>query len=136
MLGSSLDLEASLNGLARMAVPDIADWCAVDLIGAEGQLERVAIFHADPSKIELALRLHRLHPPRPSDTRGAFQVLRTCQSELHTEITSEMLEPPAPDPELQALIASLGLRSSMRVPLIALRTGLVFWLISSDMRVW
>ena len=46
-----------LMRIAKLAVPQAADWCAVDLLGADGRLERVALTHADPALREQALEL-------------------------------------------------------------------------------
>ena len=41
-LMSSIDYEETLRNVARLAVPEIADWCAVDLIDENGARQRVA----------------------------------------------------------------------------------------------
>ena len=59
ILGSSLDYEATLQAVAQLAVPDIADWCAVDIADDEGRLKRLGTAHIDPAKIEFARTLRR-----------------------------------------------------------------------------
>ena len=56
VLGSSLDYEQTLTDVARLAVPRVADWCAVDIF-VDGKLERLALEHADPLKLALAREL-------------------------------------------------------------------------------
>ncbi len=56
-LASSLDYEATLQRVAWIAVPRLADWCFVDLIDAQGILRRVAVAHADPAQRTLAARV-------------------------------------------------------------------------------
>jgi PAS domain S-box-containing protein len=56
VLGSSLDYEQTLGDVARLAVPHVADWCAVDIF-VDGKLERLALEHADPLKVALAREL-------------------------------------------------------------------------------
>jgi PAS domain S-box-containing protein len=51
-LAASLDYERTLATVARLAVPAIADWCAIDMY-ADGKLQRLAVQHVDPTKIEL-----------------------------------------------------------------------------------
>ena len=53
LLASSLDCERTLAQVARLAVPALGDWCAIDLVGDEGELDRVAVAHADPAKVAL-----------------------------------------------------------------------------------
>ena len=52
VLASSLDYRATLSAAARLAVPRLADWCAVDVVDADGRLRRLAIAHADPAKVD------------------------------------------------------------------------------------
>ena len=56
VLGSSLDWEQTLADVARLAVPRIADWCAVDVF-EDGRLRRLVLQHDDPLKLALAREL-------------------------------------------------------------------------------
>jgi len=53
LLASSLDMDETLDTVARLAVPALADWCAVDLLDEDGALRRVALAHVDPDKLAL-----------------------------------------------------------------------------------
>ena len=117
-LAESLDYRVTLQRVAELAVPALADWCVVDVVEARG-IERVAIAHADPSKIELTERLQRLYPDNPSARQGVPNVIRTGRSELMPEISDEMLEAAARDPEHLRLMRELQLRSYIVVPLVA-----------------
>jgi PAS domain S-box-containing protein len=119
ILASSLEYEATLASLARLVVPRLADWCAVDLLGHGGAIERVAVAHVDPEKVRWAHELHRRYPPQPDAPTGLPNVLRTGQPEMASEITDEMLVASIRDPEYLALMQGLGLRSAMVVPLVA-----------------
>ena len=66
VLASSMDYTQTLRHVAQLAVPQIADWCAVDVLGESGEIERVAVHHSDPLKIALAERLDRSYHPRPT----------------------------------------------------------------------
>jgi len=59
VLASSMDYGETLQRVARLAVPQLADWCAVDLLNERGEIERVAVHHADPRKLVLAARIDR-----------------------------------------------------------------------------
>src|SRR5690242_12479525 len=63
LLASSLDYETTLERLARLLVPTLADLCVVDVSGDDGELRRMAAAHADPSKGEAARELARRFPP-------------------------------------------------------------------------
>jgi len=115
-LGSSLEYQTTLKQVAELAVPRVADWCSVDILSADGSLEQLAVAHVDPSKRELAHEWRRRWPPRPDST--AYQVVRSGLPELLAEITTEMIEAGAPDPEQRRLTLDLGLRAAMVVPLV------------------
>lgn len=119
ILASSLDYEVTLASLARLVVPRLADWCAVDLAGDAGSIDRVAVAHVDTEKVRWAQEIHRRYPPQPDEPTGVANVLRTGQPEIAADITDAMLEAGIPDKELLSLIRSLGMRSVMIVPLSA-----------------
>lgn len=58
-LGASLDYEQSLQRVAELAVPGLADWCAVAMRADDGRLELVAAAHADPERRELGRQVAR-----------------------------------------------------------------------------
>lgn len=118
VLGTSLDLKQTLNDVAKLLVPHMADWCAIDLLADSGLLDRQAVAHVDPTKVALAWDLWKRVPPKPEDPHGVYGVIRTGQADVMTEITDEFLASATPDPEILALLRSLGLRSSMCVPLV------------------
>ena len=84
MLGSSLDYEQTLAGVARLAVPRVADWCAVDIF-VDGKLERLALEHADPLKLALARELEQ---PLLSAVAAAT---RTAEPVLVTDVDEDAL---------------------------------------------
>jgi hypothetical protein len=49
VLGRTLDFDTTLRGVASLAVPELADWCVIDLLEAGGAVRRVAVAHADPA---------------------------------------------------------------------------------------
>jgi serine phosphatase RsbU (regulator of sigma subunit) len=117
-LASSLDYEATLRSVAQLAVPNFADWCAIDLV-VDGRLNRLAVEHVDPDKIRLARELAEKYPPAPDAETGAWAVMRTGVSQLIPEVTDEMLVRLTVDEEQLRLARELGLRSALTVPLIA-----------------
>jgi GAF domain-containing protein len=115
-LARSLDYRTTLTEIARLSVPELADWCAVDL-ALDGQLVTLAIAHVDPAKMMWAQQLRAKYPPDMSSASGAAKVLRTGVGELVRDITDEMLQAGAQDPEHLQLLRELDLRSAMTVPL-------------------
>lgn len=119
VLGTSLDLATTLSDVARLVVPHLADWCAIDLLTDAGELQRLAVAHIDPAKVALAWELWRLLPPKRDDPHGAYAVMRTRRAEMFEDIPDELLAASISDPEMLAVCRSLGLRSSMCVALVA-----------------
>jgi PAS domain S-box-containing protein len=118
-LMSSLDYEETLRNVAWLAVPEIADWCAVDLVDDEGVRQRVVVAHRDPEKLALAERLRAYEQAEPERERGISRVIRTGASELYSDITDEMLTAGARNEEHLALLRAVGFRSALVVPLRA-----------------
>lgn len=118
LLSSSLDYEETIRRVAELAVPRVADWCVVDLVGPDGAIEPLAIVHIDPAKVALARQLRERYPPRPDDPGGLGAVIRTGKSELVSELTQAMIDG-IPDPEYRQRIADLHLGSYMAVPLLS-----------------
>jgi GAF domain-containing protein len=118
LLAASLNYERTLTKVARLGVPTLADWCAVDVLEADGTIRRLAIAHVDPAKVALANRMRRRYPPEDAGA-GLGKVLRTGRSELHPEITDDDLETIAFDEEHLRILRALGLKSGMWVPLPA-----------------
>jgi PAS domain S-box-containing protein len=119
LLGTSLSYEIRLENIARLLVPNLADWCGIDLGTVDGPLQRLAVMHIDPVKVELAHELHQRFPPHPEDRSGIYEVLRTGQSQFVADITDEMLEAAITDREQLTLARQLGLKSAMVVPIVA-----------------
>jgi PAS domain S-box-containing protein len=118
VLADSLEYESTLAAIARLAVPDVADWCAVDLGGeAPGELERVAVAHVDPAKVTLAEEIAERYPADPRADRGVHHVLRTGESELWPDIPDALIVEAARDEEHLRLIRELGMVSAMIVPM-------------------
>ena len=57
LLAASLDLDDTLRTVARLAVPELADWAAVDVLQPDGSLRQLSSGHPDPAKDALLLEL-------------------------------------------------------------------------------
>lgn len=117
-LANSLDYRSTLATVARLAVPRLADWCAVDVI-QDGVLQTLAVAHVDPAKIAWARELQQRYPPDPARKTGSPNVIRTGVSELYAEITDDMLTAASIDEEHLRLMRALKLHSALIVPLQA-----------------
>ena len=116
-LSGSLDYRATLSKVASLAVPRLADWCAVDIVENDMPVT-VAVAHEDPAKVSWAWELQKRYPPDPDAPSGSANVVRTGVSELIAEITDDMLVAGAVDEEHLRIARELNLRSAIVVPLV------------------
>src|SRR5918992_3542313 len=86
-LASSLDVEATLANIARLAVPRLADWCVVHLVRENGSVSQLAVAHVDPERVAWARRLQEQYPADPDSDRGVVRVARTGLPEIFPEVT-------------------------------------------------
>lgn len=119
VLAMEIDVDARLQAVARLAVPSLADWCVVDLVEQGSDLRRVAVAHVDPAKLAMAEDIQRRYPPDPGARQGPYEVMRTGQSEIMSEIPDELVVAGAVDEEHLRLLREVGLRSYLCVPLVA-----------------
>src|SRR4051794_3537670 len=118
VLASSLDPDQLLVEIANLAVPELADWCSVEVATEGGVLERKALAHVDPAVRQRALDLATRYPPDPDAPQGVYQVVRTGQPELYPDIPDEMLRAATVDGEHYDEIVAIGMRSAIVVPMI------------------
>ena len=117
VLASTLDYQQTLAQVAQLTVPDLADWCAIDMTGEGGEIVRLAVAHADPAKIEWANELQKRYPVDLDAPQGVPNVLRTGVPELYADIADEMLVAAARDEEHLRIMRELSFTSAMIVPL-------------------
>jgi serine phosphatase RsbU (regulator of sigma subunit)/PAS domain-containing protein len=111
ILDASLDYEETLRSVAQIAIPEIADWCAVSVLDDAGLLHEVATAHVDSAQRELGRELRRRFTPDPESPTGAVAVARSGETQYVRDVTDEMLVAAIQDPEQLALVRRLGLRS-------------------------
>ena len=118
-LTRTLDYRETLGRVAALAVPALADWCVVDVLNDEGVLQRLAVAHIDPAKVELAQTVQHRYPPDPDAADGVPAVLRSGVPQLLSDITSEQLAAAARDADHHRMLRELQLHSAITVPMIA-----------------
>ena len=120
-LAGTLDIETTLGNLARLTVPEVADWCVVHLLQDE-QLACVAVAHVDPGKRDLAVVAQERWPATLDDP-GVGHVVRTGEAMLVPSVEAARQQSReagvVEDPDRQALLEQLGLHSVLIVPLTA-----------------
>ena len=119
ILSSSLDYETTLTQVTQLAVPQIADWCAIDLIEPNQTVRRTVLTHQDPQKVKLGQELQQRYPVDLNASQGVGRVLKTGKPECYPIITDEQLVASARDAEHLRILRELGLKSAIVVPLQA-----------------
>ncbi len=119
VLASSLDFSTTLATVARLAVPHVADWCAVYVDDGNGRCQLLAVAHVDPDKEQWARELDRRYPPDPHATDGVANVMRTGRPEAIYEGADALIAATARDGEEIRLLRELGVHSRLIVPLRA-----------------
>jgi PAS domain S-box-containing protein len=117
VLASSLDREEILRSLTHLAVPILADWCAVDEATPEGKVRRVSVVHLRPERIADAEAFHAKYPITLEDASSIGKVLRTGDPEVVLELSNELIEQSVSDPERRRATRELGMKSIISVPL-------------------
>ena len=117
LLSSALDETRALERLARLLVPQLADWCAIYVADAKG-LPLAAVAHADPEKVRFAWEYDERWPVALDGPGGPGAVLRTGRPEL-LEVTDAMLASGARDSDQLALLRTIGVRQALTVPIVA-----------------
>lgn len=118
-LFESLDYEATLATVVRLAMPELCAWCIVDLLDEAGEMSRLAVFHPDPALQTLALELESQYAPSRGDILGAPRIARTQQPELMAEVGDDVLGAVSRDERQLGILKALGFSSYMIVPLKA-----------------
>ena len=117
LLASSADYETTLGEVAKLIVPQFADWCGISMVDSNGMPRQLAVAHVDPAKVTWAHELNERYPPDPNAPTGVPEVIRTGKPELYPEIPDELLVAGAQDEEHLRIIRELGFKSAMIVPL-------------------
>lgn len=118
-LGSSLDVQKTLDTVAGLVVPEIADWCVIyNRDGAGGATIRSALAHSDPD-IQSKLCAVGLHLTGTSESHPVHRVLRTGESVLMPAVTADEIRDMAQDEEYARLIIEIGTTSAIFVPMTA-----------------
>ena len=104
LLIDAVDIEAPLTTLAQLAVPQLADWCAVHLLQADGSIEQVALAPAEMAKLQAAYDWLENHLPNDDELPA---VMRSGEPKLVIDAASDLRA------------AAAAIKSYMIVPLIA-----------------
>jgi signal transduction histidine kinase/CHASE1-domain containing sensor protein/ActR/RegA family two-component response regulator len=114
VLGSSLDMNESLERLAAMITPLLADWCTIDVIDDHGPLRRAAAATSDSTQRGGLYELRHLDP---SEKSVIADVIHHSEPQLLSSRETEGMAPPSHDVEERLLLQAAGVQSEMHLPL-------------------
>jgi serine phosphatase RsbU (regulator of sigma subunit) len=117
-LAVSLTVSGSLQRLAQMVVPELADWVIIDLADQHSRPVQVAMLHRDGME-DVVERFTALQPSAMTEQAPIMRVLAQGEPRLVAETSIAAAGAYVSDPELLALCDRLGICSVMYVPLTA-----------------
>jgi PAS domain S-box-containing protein len=118
VLSGSLEPAATLEEIASLMVPDIADWCRVDLLDADGVLQRALAHHSDPAKSRAGMALVkslRASATTPGSMGWAVETGLSHLARFDAASDYDDLR----DRDLLEFARTIGMRAYFVVPLIA-----------------
>jgi signal transduction histidine kinase/CheY-like chemotaxis protein len=119
VLASSLDYHANLQNVARLSVPQLADWCAIYIIEDDESIQPIAISHIDPQKVEYAKEVLWRYPVDPGTLQGWPSVMQSGSPLLVPSVSVEILRSIARDEQHFQVLLQMGMSSYLCVPLKA-----------------
>lgn len=118
VLSASLDYEETLKQVADLAVPEIADWCSIDVLNEEdNSIEQIAVSHIDPKKVEFAKKLRKLNPVDLESSSGLAKVIKTGEPLFLPHISDDEIKKMELKKSQIALLKKLGLKAAIIMPL-------------------
>jgi PAS domain-containing protein len=118
-LAASLDYQHTLQRVAEVVVPELADWCGVSMAGRAGMVDTVAVAHADPDKVRLARELAERYPNRIDGDTQLAAVIRGAAGVQVSDVPEGAVEAFAVDADHLRLLRAVGFASLLIVPLDA-----------------
>jgi len=113
----SLEPRQILASFADLSVPYFADWCAVDMLQPNGQIERLAQVHVDPEKAELVTQLRRIYE-NPASPLSPTHVIRAGERGVVLEVTEkDLIEASGGSAARLDVLRNLDLASYLCLPL-------------------
>lgn len=114
-LSASLDVDETMQAIANLALPGLAEMAMVDVV-VEGGVRRVAASHAD-DRVSALFERARLFPPRIGDQGPQSRVMQTGRSLLVRNIDEEWIRTLDRGPEHADLVRDMQPRSLIVAPL-------------------
>ncbi|HMI54627.1 MAG TPA: ATP-binding protein, partial [Gemmatimonadaceae bacterium] len=117
VLSASFDYQTTLAALVRLAVPALADYCAVDIVEAEDKFERIGEAHVDPAKSQLLREVSTFPRSALTEHHPLVRVMTTGEPVLEADITPEFIRASFVEDGQRQVVEALEPRSLICVPL-------------------
>ncbi len=119
VLSASFDYQTTLAALVRLAVPALADYCALDIVEAEDTFERIGEAHVDPAKSQLLREVARFPKSALTARHPLMRVMATGAPVLEADITPAFIRASFAEAGQRRVVEALEPRSLICVPLVA-----------------
>jgi signal transduction histidine kinase len=120
ILSTSLNYKKMLDDLSWLSVSRICDWCTIEMLNKNGELELLSIAHKNKSKIRLALEFRKNGLLSRNPKEGVVSVVHSGKSILFSNFTDSLLQKVTKTPKEFAFLKSLGFTSVM---IVAIKSG-------------
>lgn len=120
ILSMKVDFRTWLLEKAKLTVPSLADWCAIDVLIEHNGLERIAVIHQDQKMTDYLFEFEKRFPTTEKNSADLYAVIRTGEAQLVPVVTDETIRQGARSPEHLEAMQRLGLKSLMIIPICAL----------------
>ena len=111
--------DRAIQEVARIAVPDFADWCTIDLLEADGRSRRAALVSTEVDQSDLAERLGEIYPAQFEANLILWKTFETGATQLIPRIEDSELIPSSQKSAMMHEQQHPWLRSCLCVPLIS-----------------
>src|SRR2546423_10655028 len=117
VLSASFDYQTTLAALVRLAVPALADYCALDIVEADNTFDRVGEAHVDPAKSMLIKQVATFPRSALTALHPLMRVLPNSEPVLEREVTPAFIRLSFAEDGQRKIVEALGPRSLICVPL-------------------
>jgi PAS domain S-box-containing protein len=117
VLSASFDYETTLAALVRLAVPALADYCALDIVQGDDSFERIGEAHADPNKTQLIREVATFPKSALTARHPLIRVISTGTPVLEADITPAFIRASFAEADQRRIVEALEPRSLICVPL-------------------
>lgn len=119
ILSMKVDFRTWLLEKAKLTVPSLADWCAIDVLIEHNGLERIAVIHRDQKMTDYLFEFEKRFPTTEKNSADLYAVIRTGEAQFVPVVTDETIRQGARSPEHLEAMQRLGLKSLMIIPICA-----------------